>query len=212
VALEAGPPAAEPPAHQASGGKGLPATPDPPEAAAIEQSLLEHEAVAAAAVIVRGHGRGPVSLAAYVAFGNGAAPTVTELRSWLRSRLPEGAAAPSFVVLDALPVTEDGEVDRVGLARLEDEEREEAASHVPPRTKAEILVAGIWQEVLGLERVSVHDNFFALGGHSLLSVRVVSRIEKEQGIRLDPRDLIFQTLEQVAAACEARMDTVEERA
>jgi hypothetical protein len=66
----------------------------------------------------------------------------------------------------------------------------------------ERLVADLWKEALGLVRVSVHDNFFDLGGHSLLSMRVLARVEKAIGKRVNPRELIFQTLEQFAAQCE----------
>ena len=69
-------------------------------------------------------------------------------------------------------------------------------------------MAGLWKEALGVERVSVHDNFFDLGGHSLLSIRVLSRLEKATGLHFDPRDLIFQSLGQLAATCDERMAAV----
>ena len=68
----------------------------------------------------------------------------------------------------------------------------------------ERFVAKIWTEALGVSRVSVHDNFFDLGGHSLLSMRVLARVDKAIGRRLNPRELTFQTLEQFAAMCEKR--------
>jgi hypothetical protein len=87
------------------------------------------------------------------------------------------------------------------VARL-DRSEGSTTEHVDPRTPMEKLVGGIWLEALGAERVSVRDNFFDLGGHSLLSMRVLARVEKAIGRRLNPRDLIFQTLEQFAAMCE----------
>jgi acyl carrier protein len=175
------------------------------ELAAIERALLAHEAVASAAVLPRPGGEPPV---AYVVLGRAHGPTVTELRSWVRDRLPPDAAPASFVVLDALPLVADGTVDRGELARIGSREREEGPGGVAPRTAMEAVVADLWRDALGLERVSVHDNFFDLGGHSLLAVRVIGRIEKATGVRLDPRDMIFQTLEQFAAACEERSRAV----
>jgi acyl carrier protein len=95
-------------------------------------------------------------------------------------------------------------VDRRALLRLAG--GEEAAAE--PRTDMERLVAAVWKEVLGVDRLSVHDNFFDLGGHSLLSIRVLERLRKETGVQLDPREMIFQTLGQLAAACEERSRVV----
>jgi acyl transferase domain-containing protein len=176
--------------------------------AGIERTLLAHEAVTAAVVLSRENGHAGEPPVAYVVFGTSFGPTVTELRSWLKERLPAERVPSSFVVLDALPLAPDGTVDRRRLARLDAAEPEGTAGSVGPRTAMEALVADTWREALGLERVSVHDNFFNLGGHSLLAVRVIGRIEKAIGLRLDPRDLIFQTLEQLAAACDERSRAV----
>jgi acyl carrier protein len=161
-------------------------------------------------VLARRTAAGPPSLEAFVTFGRAAEPTVTELRSWLKQRLPPERVPASFVVLDALPLTSEGAPDRSALARLGVSGEGEGGAHSPPRTETERRLAAIWQETLGREAVSVGDNFFDLGGHSLLSVRVVARVEKDLGVRLDPRDLIFQSLEQLAAFCEARLETAEE--
>jgi surfactin family lipopeptide synthetase A/lichenysin synthetase A len=69
-------------------------------------------------------------------------------------------------------------------------------------------VAAIWREVLGVERVGLHDNFFDIGGHSLLGVRVISRIEKQLGVRLNQAIMVLQTLEQIAQECERRAGTI----
>jgi acyl carrier protein len=72
--------------------------------------------------------------------------------------------------------------------------------HVAPRTDAEKLIADIWRELLGVDRVSLHDNFLDIGGHSLLALRAISRIGKKTGVRLSPSALNLQTLEQIAAS------------
>jgi amino acid adenylation domain-containing protein len=169
----------------------------------IEAVLAGHPGVEAAVVTVREHTPGDRHLTAHLVFGAGA-PTVTELRRSLKKTLPAHMVPSSFAVLDALPLTPNGKVDRRALEGLGGRRAETGEAHVPPRTPMEALVATVFEEALGVERVGVHDNFFDLGGHSLLSLRVIARIEKRTGCRLGPRDLIFQTLEQLAATCEQR--------
>jgi esterase/lipase/acyl carrier protein len=81
------------------------------------------------------------------------------------------------------------------------------SAFVAPRTRMESIIAEIWKELLLVDRVSVLDNFFDLGGHSLLSIRVVAKLEKAVGFRLNPRELIYQTLEQIASFCEKKLST-----
>ena len=77
-------------------------------------------------------------------------------------------------------------------------------------TSMEQLISVIWREVLEVDHVGVHDNFYDLGGHSLLAMQVVSRIEKQTGVWLSPREMIFQTLHQIAAVCESRLSSDSE--
>ena len=170
---------------------------------AVESALRGLGSLDAAAVVERRAADGEREIVAFVSSGAGGEPTVTELRRALRERLPGGPMPGSFVFLDALPRAADGSVDRRALQGLggagpgPDGEAE-------PRTAHERLVATLWKEALGIEKVTVHDNFFDLGGHSLLSIRVIARFEKATGLRLDPRDMIFQSLGQIAAACDER--------
>jgi acyl transferase domain-containing protein len=168
---------------------------------AAEAALRELESVAAAAVVGRANGQR--ELVAFVAFGAGREATVSELRRELKGRLAAEDVPSAFVVLDALPRTADGEVDRKALLRLAGGD-EDAKAGKEPRTPNERLVADLWKEALGVVRVSVDDNFFDLGGHSLLSIRVLGRLEKATGLRLDPREMIFQTLGQLAAVVDDR--------
>jgi acyl carrier protein len=103
-----------------------------------------------------------------------------------------------FVVLSALPLTANGKVDRKALPAPTDVGAPAARSYAAPRTPAEELVAAVWRELLGVERIAVADNFLDLGGHSLLIMRAIARLEAQTGRRLSPRALIFSTLEQVA--------------
>jgi acyl carrier protein len=174
----------------------------------IEAGLLEHDAVRAAVVLARDGGAPDRQLVAYVVLGSGDAPTTTQLRARLRETLPAYMVPSSFVVLDSLPLTPNGKVDRRALARLAETPGVDEGGAVEPRTPLERRIAEAWKDALGVGRVSVHDNFFDIGGHSLLSMRVLARLEKELGLRLSPRELIFQTLGQLAATLEERLTSV----
>jgi NRPS condensation-like uncharacterized protein/acyl carrier protein len=103
-------------------------------------------------------------------------PTMSELRSFLGKKLPEYMVPSAFVMLDALPLTSNGKVDRKALLPPDQRRPQIAQGFIEPRTDIEELVAQVWKEVLKLEKVGVQDNFFELGGHSLLATQVVSRL------------------------------------
>jgi acyl carrier protein len=118
---------------------------------------------------------------------------VRELRDFLRTRLPDYMVPSQFVVLDALPLTPNGKVDREAL-RAPDEVRSDfAAKFVAPRTLLERAIAQVWREVLGLDKVGVTDNFFDLGGHSLLLVKVHGQLTETLGVDLSLTDLFEHT-------------------
>jgi acyl carrier protein len=107
-----------------------------------------------------------------------------------------------LVFLESFPLTPNGKVDRKALpapeglmARDED--------YVAPRTPTEEILAGIWREALGVDEIGPHDNFFDLGGHSLLAARVLAQIEKRTGRRIGFREIVLQTLEQLASGLES---------
>jgi amino acid adenylation domain-containing protein len=158
------------------------------EPAEVEVSLRVHSAVADAVVIGRECDGSGAKLVAYCVAEAGAAPASVELREFLRQRLPEYMIPSAFVTLDRLPVNPNGKVDRKALPPPP-AFGDVATGRVPPRTALEGLVAEIWAQVLGLERVGVHDNFFDLGGHSLLATQVVSRIAAALGVDLPLRTL-----------------------
>jgi amino acid adenylation domain-containing protein len=155
----------------------------------IEAALLEHPAVREAAVAVLDGAGGSVDrrLAAFVGAADAGAPGAGELRRFLEGKLP-GYMVPSFLtVLPALPLTPSGKVDRRALLALEPGIAvEEPAA---PLTPVEELVAGLFAQVLGVERVEAGTSFFAQGGHSLLAAQVVSRVRRVFGIELPLRTL-----------------------
>ena len=137
-----------------------------------------------------------------VAYAAGSGLDAEALRRQLRERLPEPMVPSAFVVLDALPRTPSGKLDRRSLP--EPERPTVAATFEAPRTPVEEVVAGIWEEVLGVERVALEEDFFALGGHSLLATRVVSRLRPAFGVEL-PVKALFEapTVTGLAARVEA---------
>ena len=149
----------------------------------IEAVLSAHAAVREARVIVREDQPGEKRLVAYVVGGVEAAA----LREHLRESLPEYMVPAAFVVLEQLPLTPNGKLDVKALPAPELASAEDR--YVAPRTPVEEVLAGIWAEVLRLERVGVNDSFFELGGHSLLATRVVSRIRAVFAVELPLRAL-----------------------
>ncbi len=167
----------------------------------VEAALLRHPEVHDSAVVAREDRPGERRLVAYVVPEPGAAPARDALRAWLRDRLPEHMVPGALVVVDALPLTPEGKVDRRALpapASSPDDPAEGA-----PRTPEEEIVAGIWADVLGTERVGIHDDFFQLGGHSLLATRVVSRVRALLGAEL-PLRALFESPTVAGIAAELR--------
>jgi len=175
------------------------------EPAKIEAVLDQHEAVRKTVVMAREDRGGDKRLVAYVVPGHESSPTINELRGFLKQKLPGYMVPSTFVFLDALPLTPSGKVDRQVLPVPDSDRLRLEETFAAPRTSLETLIAEIWQDVLGVDRVGRYDNFFDLGGHSLLSMQVVTRLEKQLGLRVNPRELIFQTLAQLASFCETQL-------
>jgi amino acid adenylation domain-containing protein/thioester reductase-like protein len=142
----------------------------------IEAVLNQHPAVRENVVVVREDERGDKRLVAYVVHQPEQTLTITELRSFLKEKLPEYMVPSVFVQLEALPLTPNGKVDRYALPALEQTRPEQEAVYVAPRTPLEQQLAEIWAQVLGLEKVGIHDNFFDLGGHSLLITQLLAQV------------------------------------
>ncbi|HEU0079980.1 MAG TPA: amino acid adenylation domain-containing protein, partial [Longimicrobiaceae bacterium] len=173
----------------------------------IEAAIQDHPGIAAAVVLVREDAAlgvpGEPRLVGYVVAEDGEPVRMDALREHLRQRLPGYMVPAAFVALERLPLTSNGKVDRRALPRPEPGAGEEAA-YVAPRTPTEEVLAGVWAEVLGVERVGVHDDFFELGGHSLRATQVVSRARALFGVELPLRALFEQpTLDGLAARVEA---------
>jgi amino acid adenylation domain-containing protein len=166
----------------------------------VEAAVAAVPGVREAAAVVREDAPGVRRLVAYAAAGG---VTGDEVRAALRERLPDYMVPAAVVVMDALPRSATGKLDRRALAAPEAAETEDAA-HVAPRDETEAAVAGAWAKVLGRDRVGVHDNFFELGGDSILVIQTIARAA-EAGVTLHAWQMFrFHTVaEQAAAAREA---------
>ena len=149
----------------------------------IEMALAAHPAIREAITVAREDVPGEKRLVAYVTLKDGESTKDLELRGLLRAKLPEHTIPSAFVVLDRFPLTPNGKVDRKALPRP-DLNSSDRAEFAPPETETQTALAGIWREVLGIERVASHDNFFDLGGHSLMLVRMAQKINSIFGITL----------------------------
>ena len=176
------------------------------ELSEIEAVLTQHELVNAAVVIVRNDEPGEQRLVAYVvppqADEEERLP-VSSLHRHLKEKLPDYMIPAAFVMLKALPLLPNGKVDRNALPRPEAVRPELEQEFVAPRTPVEELLAGIWSQVLNIERIGVNDSFFELGGHSLLVTQIVTRARAAFKIDLPLRSIFdHQTIAQLAEAVE----------
>jgi hypothetical protein len=142
----------------------------------IEVVLKQSPDIREAVVVLNQDAPGGERLVAYLVPDQDHGPTISDLRDFLRSKLPDHMVPASYVMLDELPMTGSGKVDRQALPAPDLSRPELEQGFVAPRSPVEAVLAAIWTETVGIDRVGVHDSFFELGGHSLLATRVVSRI------------------------------------
>ncbi len=168
----------------------------------IEAVLREDARVKEVLVLTREEEVGDKRLVAYVVLSAGESVSAAELRGMLKQRLPLSMVPSLIKVLEHLPLTASGKVDRQNLLAMKIAEPARTEEYVAPRTPAEKTLAEIWCEVLKLERVSVEDNFFDLGGHSLLATQITSRIRDRLGAEV-PLSVLFGGAPTVAAMTKA---------
>jgi amino acid adenylation domain-containing protein len=167
------------------------------EPAEIESVLAAQPGVGACAVVAREVG-GSKILVAYVSPPSGESLDPAELKERLSEQLPDYMLPGVIEVVCDMPLTASGKIDRCALPALQ--ARPVAGRHVAPRTPAQRVLAGIWERLLGIERVGLHDDFFELGGHSLIALEVVAEAERAFG-RSIPLSVVFEAsvLEDLAA-------------
>jgi len=151
--------------------------------------MNEYPDVAQSVVVLREDRPGDKRLVAYCVTSFDVELNHSELRNHLRSRLPAYMVPAAIVVLDKLPLTSSGKINRRALPAPDDSRPDLETHYVAPGTPIEEQLASIWAEVLGIDQIGIHDNFFALGGHSLLATRVVARISSALQVDLPLRKL-----------------------
>ena len=171
----------------------------------IESSLATHPQVQQTVVISREDNPGNKRLVAYVVSSDPSLSSM-ELQPYLLSKLPEYMVPSAFVLLETLPLTPNGKVDRKALP-VPDIELTRTSEYASPQTPIEKALASIWQELLGIGKVSIHDNFFAVGGDSILSIQLVSRVHaiaEQAGIKITPKQIFkYPTIAQLAKVAES---------
>lgn len=169
------------------------------EPAEVELALARHPAVAESAVVTRTDSRGNIILVAHIVAAGGTAPSTAELRRFLLDLLPAAMVPAVFEVTDTLPLTSSGKVDRRALMAAASGPGPQEPEFVAPRTRTEQILAEIWCAVLGLERVGINDDFFALGGASTQSLEVAVRANAA-GLPLRPESMfVYGTIAALAA-------------
>jgi amino acid adenylation domain-containing protein len=154
------------------------------------ETVLEQQPVTAhAAVVLRDH-NDDRKLIAYVVPVRGATPTHTELREFLKARLPEYMVPSHFVLLESMPLTPNGKIDRRALAELQSSSGHLTSPVISARDPVEATLLTLWEELFHRRPIGIRDNFFELGGHSLLAARLTHRIEQTCGKRLPISKLI----------------------
>jgi amino acid adenylation domain-containing protein len=168
----------------------------------IEIALGGHPRVAASVVVAREDQPGDKQLVAYIVARDQGTIDASELRTFLNGKLPEYMTPSVFVPLECLPLTQNGKLDRRALPAPDRVRSVGGRDNVEPRNPVEATLAQIWTNVLGVEGIGIHDNFFEIGGDSILSIQIIARAT-QAGLRLSPRQLFqHQTIAGLAAVAE----------
>jgi len=157
----------------------------------VEAAVLRQPGVAEAVVVAHGAQAADKRLVAYVVFRPGKSRSIGDLRAELRHDLADHMVPSAFVVLDRLPLSPNGKLDREALPEPDASRPDWSQPYEGPRTPVEEMLAEVWADVLHLDRVSIHDDFFELGGHSLLATQVVSRLREAFDLDISLR-LMFE--------------------
>ena len=165
----------------------------------IESLLMSHPSISKAAVIVTGDQQEEKKLAAYYELKTKSQEGVSELRTFLRTQLPEYMVPSFFVEMAPIPLTPNGKIDRKALPAPDSTLTHSDQPYVAPRTPTEQLIAEVWSEVLSLDKIGIHDNFFDLGGHSLQATRVITRLSQPTKVEIPLRTFFENpTVEELA--------------
>jgi amino acid adenylation domain-containing protein len=179
------------------------------EVAEVEKRLLSHPTVREAVVVARQNRLGESYLVAYFTAQSHLVPTVSELRGFLLEKLADYMVPSAFVMLEAMPLTPNGKLDRTALPGPDTSRPQLDVPYAAPRTPIEERLVEIWQELLGVRPIGIHDNFFDLGGHSLAGASLISRLNRAFGLDLAVR-VLFEapTVAQLTSSIEVQQRTL----
>ncbi|HKV35213.1 MAG TPA: amino acid adenylation domain-containing protein [Pyrinomonadaceae bacterium] len=171
----------------------------------VESVLVQHPAVQETVATVREDVPGDKRLVAYVTLAGDKLPATSDLRLYLRDKLPAYMIPSAIVVLDALPLTSNGKIDHQALPAPNETSTDRANSFIAPRNLMELQLAEMWEEILNVRPIGLTDNFFDLGGHSILGLRLMARIQKQFDLDL-PLATLFDggTVEHLASIIRQR--------
>ncbi|MCZ0904296.1 AMP-binding protein, partial [Microcoleus sp. HI-ES] len=141
----------------------------------IETALAKHRAVKQAVVLAREDEPGDKRLVAYIVANPEEQLAIAELRRYLQGQLPDYMVPAVFVNVEAMPKTPSGKIDRRALPAPDSQRQELSQSYAAPQSELELLLAGVWSKLLKLDRVGIHDNFFEIGGNSLMTLQIAVR-------------------------------------
>ncbi|MGJ5676043.1 MAG: amino acid adenylation domain-containing protein [Nostochopsis sp.] len=176
----------------------------------IEAAIIQHPSVSASVVMLRENKSGNQSLIAYTTLHPEKTLTIPELRRFLQNKLLDHMVPNAFMILEALPLTSNGKVDRQALPMPDVLRPELEVAYVIPQTEVEKTIASVWQKALNLEKVGIHDNFFEIGGHSLLLVTVHSQLQKILKSELSTLDLFrYPTINSLAEYLSSSPNSTE---
>ena len=164
----------------------------------IESVINEHDDINHALVIAIDAGNGIKKLVGYIVC-NEKKPTISELHEFIKRKLPEYMVPSLFMFIEEFPLTSSGKINRKALPEPQVNRENIETQFVSPESKNEIILAGIWQELLNIDKVGIKDNFFELGGDSILGIQVVAKAN-QNGIKISPKDLFqFPTIHGLAS-------------
>ena len=165
----------------------------------IENIIKQHPDIHELAAVLREDIPGDKRIVVYFVAKPDKMLDASDIRAFIRNKVPEYMVPSAFVPMDQLPLTQNGKIDRRALPAPDRSQMTHQESYLPPRDTLEIQIAKTWEKALGIRPVGVKDNFFELGGHSLLAVQVLSNIKKLTGKEIPVADLFkFPTVEQLA--------------
>jgi acyl carrier protein len=181
----------------------------------IVTALNQHTAIQSSLIIARQDGCSEKQLVAYVVLNAEAKPGAAELRDFLQSKLPRHMVPAVFVQIDAFPLNQNGKIDRAALPKPAPENTLKDETFTSPRTPLEKRLAKMLSALLNVEQVSLYDNFFMLGGHSLLGTQLIAQLRNTFGVELALRTLFdAPTIEQLSLEIErlavARVESMSE--